>query len=152
MLKLALAAMFVSQLSVAAETAQQTKMPIDNYKGVLLEKIVGGVAKLKKTDKVSRCEIKATHPKIKSRKTEIEEMIIKADNAQMGTALHIMAQVPSIEIYAYKVVWENEAKGKVKTSRVLLLKDHNVLETRGGEEAQKLIDIVHEICPNPAIP
>lgn len=130
----------------------ESQLPIERYHGIVLEKVIGGTAKLKPTDKVIHCEIKDSHPKIKEKLAEIAKLIESASKEKLVTSLHFMAQIPSIEIYATKVEFKDTQSQKPTTTRIMLMKDHETLQTRAGTAAEKLINIVHDICPNPEPP
>jgi hypothetical protein len=145
---------FLSLLGLTMLSLSFGKAPlaIELYDGIVFEKVIGDIARLKPTDQVIRCEIKHDHPKIKENLRELADLIDKAAKETTVTSLHFMAQVPSIEIYATKVEFKDALSKKTSTTRIMLLKDHATLETRNGTAAEKLINLVNEICPGPAAP
>ena len=120
--------------------------PMLHYKGVLLQKIIGGIAKVRPIDKVEDCKIESDHPGVKGRLEELGKLVDAASGKDFNTAYHFMAQVPSIEIFATRVY---EKEGHLQTDKVLLLQDYETLKTRIGPEAQTLIDLTNKLCPTP---
>ena len=121
--------------------------PLEAYKGVVLQKIVGGIAKVKPIDRIEDCKINSDHAEIKGRLHELGGLIDAASKSDFNTAFHFMAQVPSVEIYVTRVSLK---AGVQQTEKILLLQDYETLKTRNGKEAQSLIDLVNKLCPTPA--
>lgn len=120
--------------------------PIELYKGPILIKIVGGIAKLKETDKVIKCELTKNHSSIKDNLLDINELIHQASKKQFTTAFHFRPQVPTIEIYAILVDFKEGSNSEVVTKKILLVKDYETLKQRAGKEAERLINIVNNAC------
>ena len=134
--------------AISAENAAGNH-PAAAYRGVLLQKIIGGIAKLKPLDKVEDCKIATDNDQIKGRLNALGPLIDAASSKDFNTAFHFMAQVPSIEIFATRVFLKG---GAVQTEKVLLLQDYETLKTRNGKEAQELIALVNKLCPTPPPP
>lgn len=98
------------------------------------------------TGRVDICEIHDNHPDLKGIK--VSELAIEAQAEEPKTALHIVAQVPSIELVAMRK--ERFAGGpavtKVRNVEVVLSADHSALKFRDGKAARELIDLIEKIC------
>lgn len=66
---------------------------------------------------------------------DVQGKILKAHTEKEVTAMHIMAQVPSIE---YKVLF--------KDKELILKKDSSSLKYRDGEASKELIAILDKMC------
>jgi hypothetical protein len=131
---------------------RKAPLPFETYDGAILEKIVGGIARHQASDRVIRCEINKDHPKIRKNLRKIVNLIEKASQEELVTLQHVRTQIPSIEIYATKVDFSNVYSKTTTATRILLLQDHETLQTRDGADAEALINIINEVCPDPKAP
>jgi hypothetical protein len=70
----------------------------------------------------------------------VKALIEKAKAEPLQTAYHIVAQVPSIEIFAY----HHPASGDPE--KILLVEDYSVLKYREGPASKELVDLVNKLC------
>lgn len=108
-------------------------------KDVVLEKRLGELSQQAPKNKTSTCQISRTHPQVKGILSNVTKWIDEADKADFTTSYHFMAQVPSVEIIAYRKVGD-------KNEKVILVEDYSTLKTRNGDAAQELIKLVNGIC------
>ncbi len=110
----------------------------------------GGPLLVKATGKISNngiahtCEIYPKHPDVAG--IDLHTLINTASTAKVSNALHVVAQVPSEEYYAYRVVSLGGTSTAVRAERVLLRRDDSSLQEREGKESQELIQLVDKIC------
>lgn len=108
---------------------------------VQLERIVGQIARLKDADPVERCSLRIEQGPLSGRSKEMDDLIIAASKEPMTTSMHFVAQVPSIEIMAYRL----------GSPPLVLYRDHSTLEQRQGPASIKLRELIEGHClPKPA--
>jgi hypothetical protein len=112
----------------------------------LLVKTLGGLAHLGQTN---TCEIYANNPQIKHKLNDVIKTINLAQkNSELETvAVFIMAQVPSIEIHANRIITVDGDKTPTQIEKVELENIYSTHKARTSAEAQALIALVNEICP-----
>jgi len=126
---------FVSNLGVAGQ-----------YNGPILTLKVGA---LDHTDGIANtCNIYANHPDIEDDIDIILDHIADASYAKIWHRKHIWATIPSIQIYATKVVRNNvdDETGKIRLKKVLLRLSYGSTQIRAGKAAIDLRNIVQELC------
>jgi hypothetical protein len=107
---------------------------------ILLEKFNGRLSTSDQNNVVSECSLTSTSAHLADMVEHVKKLIIKAKAEPMDTAYHIVAQVPSIEIFAYHY-GEGDAKEKI-----LLVEDYSVLKYRNGPASKELVDLVNKLC------
>lgn len=116
------------------------------YNGPILTLKVGA---LDHTDGLSKtCNIYANHPDIEDDIDIILDNIADASHAKIWHLIHIRATIPSIQIYATKVVlsYDDDETGKIKLEKVLLRLSYGSTQIRAGNAANDLRNIVKELC------
>jgi len=116
------------------------------YTGQLLEVVTGGIEDrgIKKN-----CKVYGTQPRVKK---NLKVILKHIDDASKVTAyriaVHVIAQVPSVEIYAYHVTLHgSETTGALKVQQILLHRDHSDMRTLdGGKDTEALISLARELC------
>lgn len=121
------------------ETAYANTDTDKDMKDVILEKRLGELSLQAPRNQTSTCLITHTHAQIKDVMANVTKWIDEAAKADFTTAYHFVAQVPSVEIFAYRDV-------EGKKEKVLLFEDHSTAKTRNGEAAQALIQLVDKVC------
>ncbi len=113
---------------------------------VLLERIEGGLDELDGVRKISTCQILSNSKKIDVNK--VHSLILDASVEPERSALHIVRQVPSEEVYAYRAV--RTAGGPARTllsyKRVLLVRDSSDRLSRDGKASSDLLKMVYDNC------
>jgi hypothetical protein len=107
---------------------------------ILLTQIVGGLAS-RDGNKVE-CLIREDHAIFAAHANAVDrvkEMIGLAKREEVQLAMHFIAQVPSVEIYAYDTSVE-------PAERVLLFLDYSNLQERQGDDAAGLVHFVRTLC------
>ncbi|MBF0442181.1 MAG: hypothetical protein HQK54_09765 [Oligoflexales bacterium] len=131
----------LSAISTAAffglHLAEDTSLAAPAFDGPLLVRAVGG----------KECIIKATHEEIKGKLEEIKAKIKSASGEKFTTAYHFVAQEPPIVIYANKITFDDKnPDSPPQIEKVILVRDASVLETRSGQAAKDLIDLINRLC------
>lgn len=129
-------------------SAASTAKSVDSSSPVLLKKIIGGLERRDATQPVYTCELRASDV---SDLSNVQKLIKDLSTAKIQVAMHIVATVPSVELYAY-------LDGK----EVLIFRDYSTLEypapppSKDGSEGEtrhpaalKLADILNAKCPTP---
>lgn len=129
-------AVLVSQLTFAEGKTSKSE------EEVLLVKRVGYLSTQSPRNKKAECLVRRNHPALKALLATWDETMHRTGKESLQTAYHFVAQVPSLEIYA-------QVKKKGKDEKLLLVEDHSTLKTRQGPDAEKLIQLVHKLCPTP---
>jgi hypothetical protein len=100
---------------------------------LLLQVRIGGIAN--RDGLIHSCGVQAKNPEIAKDLDKVKAQIAAASKAKIVKALHIQAQVPSVEIYAYE-------PGK----EVLLTVDYSTLQYRDGADAETLVKLADTLC------
>jgi hypothetical protein len=119
--------------------------PLQSYSGVLFEKIVGKEARLKASDPITHCEVRANDTRLSKDLLDLAQRIKEAQKEPWQEGLHFMAQIPSVEIYAMAVTFDGAKE--VKAERILIFRDYQTLKTRVGANSEKLLEVINRLCP-----
>jgi hypothetical protein len=111
-----------------------------NSSQVLLEKFNGRLSTSEQNNVVSECSLTSTSANLADKVDHVKALIEKAKAEPTQTAYHIVAQVPSIEIFAY----HHPASGDPE--KILLVEDYSVLKYREGPASKELVDLVNKFC------
>src|SRR5690606_17993749 len=102
------------------------KKPAEETEKPVLEIRLGALSESAPKNKKSHCIVKRSHAQLQDKLKDVDTWISQAAKQPLNTAYHMVAQVPSVEIFAYP------AGGSEK---LLLLEDHSVMKIRQGEES-----------------
>ncbi len=120
-----------------------TLLAMPAFGDVVLIKRLGAIGN---SGRVDICEIHDNHPELKG--IPVSDLAIAAQSEQPKTALHMRAQVPSIELIAMRK--ERFAGGpavtKIRNVEVVLSADHSTLKARDGKASLELMDLIEKIC------
>ncbi len=113
--------------------------------GPLLVKKIGGIAH---SGTVTTCEIFPNNPKISQRLDAIIDLIARAHvNGDLETiAQFAIAQIPTEEVYANRVVSFGPMEGAIGVQKVELVEAFGSMRARTSDEAKELIKLVDELC------
>ena len=100
----------------------------------LLTQIIGGLPKA--NNKTKTCSIDRNHEHVKARLGEIDRWIQELQELPIQTAMHIMAQTPSVEQYVF------DQTGK----QHILMKDWETMQYRKGPTVDQLKKLFKTLC------
>lgn len=134
-------------IGLVASPKQEVAAPKDQggkVSEIVLRKRVGFLSKgegaQKKQEPVT-CEVTWQHEKVAGQKDQVGKWLEAAARDELQTGYHIVARIPSVEIWGYRPSSTGPAE------EILLLEDYSVMKYRGSEAAQKLVELANNACP-----
>lgn len=134
-------------VGLVASPKQEVAAPKDQggkVSEIVLRKRVGFLSKgegaQKKQEPVT-CEVTWQHEKVAGQKDQVGKWLEAAARDELQTGYHIVARIPSVEIWGYRPSSTGPAE------EILLLEDYSVMKYRGSEAAQKLVELANNACP-----
>lgn len=100
----------------------------------------GDLSQKAKHNKQSNCIITRAHPEVAKTLADWDKTLTEAAKAEWLTAMHIAAQVPSVQIIGYM-----KANGKL--TPVDLFIDYSTMKYRKGQAADQLVTLAKRLCP-----
>jgi hypothetical protein len=129
---------FILFLSLFTQTALAKKtQPILVY-------TLGEEARPKEMKQAATCTIKLNTLSSKKQRQTFLNAIKVAKTAKEVTGFHIMAQVPSVHIWAF--LHQPDPKTKKPFTKYLLYRDYETMMKKTGKEAELLISYARDHC------
>lgn len=128
---------FIQYFSLASLVAA----PAFASEAVLIQRI-GSLAN--SSGRADICEIHSNHPDLKG--IDVQALAAAAEKEPMSKALHIVAQIPSEEIYVVRRTPVGPHSPTASAKPLLLHKDYSDMQTRSGKASKELIELTEKLC------